>query len=250
MMDFETILIVDDEEDICSELTIFLSRSQFRVLTALNGRDALQLFQRYAPAVTVTDYSMPGMDGLQLLHEIKALTPQAEVIFISGHADMRTAVRAIQDHAFDFLSKPVDLDELLDRIRKALERARMGELQHTPSGSGAITHERYESPRDASVLYVLTPMDGVQRQRVMQEFQKLLEQDQLAPAVVISLGRCEQINNVGLNALLDMRKLLAERGQRVILAQVNSRVFAYLKTLGYHETFQITQSVENALRMF
>ncbi len=248
-MEYDTILVVDDEEDICSELNIFLSKQKFRVLTALNGEDAMELFRIYSPAVTVTDYRMPKMDGLELLQQIKGTAPQAEVIFISGHADMRTAVQAIQKHAFDFLSKPIDLDELHAKVKAALERVRNNELNHSTYRGTALTHERYEVPHDASILFLLTPLDSNQRQRTMQEFQKLTEQRKLGPAVIVSLGSVEYINNVGLNTLLDIQKELQNDGKRVLLTQLSPRVYQYLKTLGYHETFQITQNVESALAL-
>ena len=160
---------------------------------------------------------------------------------------MREAVQAIQQHAFDFLTKPLDLDELLLRVRDASSRSRTQEIDHATYRGTSVVHEHYEAPREASVLYLLAPLDTVQRQRTMQEFQKLIEQRQLAPLVVLSLGRVDYINNVGLNTLLEIHKQLQETGHTVSLVQLSPRVFTYLKTLGYHEAFHIAQSVESAI---
>ncbi len=115
----ETILIVDDEEDICEVLGISLSDLGYKVYTAGNGEDALQVFERVQPSIVLTDIRMPGMDGIELLGTIKKKYPETEVIMITGHGDMDLAIKSLKLEATDFITKPIN-EELLDI---ALKRA-------------------------------------------------------------------------------------------------------------------------------
>ena len=82
----------------------------------------MALVRGQKPIVVITDYRMPGMDGLELLREIKAFDPNIQVILISGHADMKTAVRALKEAAFDFQNKPLVIKDLLAAVDQAAER--------------------------------------------------------------------------------------------------------------------------------
>ena len=118
----ETILIVDDEEDICEVLGISLSDLGYRIYTAANGEDAMQMFERVQPSIVLTDVRMPGMDGIELLRRIKGQRPETEVIMITGHGDLDLAIRSLKLEATDFITKPIN-DELLEiALKRAEER--------------------------------------------------------------------------------------------------------------------------------
>jgi YesN/AraC family two-component response regulator len=118
----ETILVVDDEKDICEVLDISLSDLGYKVHTAGNGEEALQIFEKILPSIVLTDIRMPGMDGIDLLRRIKEHHPEAEVIMITGHGDMDLAIKSLKLEATDFLTKPIN-DELLEiALKRAHER--------------------------------------------------------------------------------------------------------------------------------
>jgi FixJ family two-component response regulator len=118
----ETILIVDDEKDICEVLDISLSDLGYKVHTARNGEEALEVFEKMRPSIILTDIRMPGMDGIELLRTIKGHHPETEVIMITGHGDMDLAVESLKLEATDFITKPID-DELLEiALKRARER--------------------------------------------------------------------------------------------------------------------------------
>jgi DNA-binding NtrC family response regulator len=118
----ETILIVDDEKDICEVLDISLSDLGYKVHTAGNGEEALQMFEKVLPSIVLTDIRMPGMDGIELLRRIKEQHPETEVILITGHGNMDLAVKGLKLEATDFITKPID-DELLQiALLRAHER--------------------------------------------------------------------------------------------------------------------------------
>lgn len=248
-MDFQTVLIVDDEEEVCAQLALYFSRKQFRVSTALDGFEALDLFKLHDPAVVITDYAMPGMTGIELLEEIKKTNPRTQVIFISGHADMKVAVQAIKEEAFDFLAKPFEPADLLERVQQAIARARQFEYEHDTYKGKALTHERYDAPDQVSVLYCKVALDELQKQRIVLEITKFLEQGTLADRVILSLAGVDHINNVGLNLLVDTVRDLEATGRKVVLTQIPPPVFEYLKTLGYNEYFKIASTMDLAMAM-
>ena len=116
----ETILLVDDEAGIRRVMSVLLDDMGYRVLTAAEGREALDLFRQHLPPLVVTDIKMPGMDGIALLRAIKEEAPDTEVIMITGHGDMELAVESLKLDAADFITKPVSNDAL----EVALKRAR------------------------------------------------------------------------------------------------------------------------------
>jgi UDP-3-O-acyl N-acetylglucosamine deacetylase len=116
------VLVVDDEERVLQSIAGVLEDEGFRVTTARSGEEAIGIFQQEGPDVTLLDIWMPGMDGIEVLKRLKWITPDCQVIMISGHATISTAMTAVKLGAFDFIEKPLSLDILLMTIRRALDR--------------------------------------------------------------------------------------------------------------------------------
>ena len=121
----KTILLVDDEAGIRRVLDIALSDMGYRVFTAENGVEGLKIFNEERPLIVLTDIKMPEMDGIELLRRIKAVSPDTEVILITGHGDMDLAIKSVKYEATDFVTKPIN-DEVLEiALNRALERITM-----------------------------------------------------------------------------------------------------------------------------
>lgn len=116
------ILIVDDEAGIRNVLKITLESSGYAVCTATDGEAGIKAFVDQKPQIVITDIKMPGIDGIQLLKQIKQMDNQAEVIMITGHGDMDLAVKSLQHEAGDFITKPIDSNELELAIQRAQDR--------------------------------------------------------------------------------------------------------------------------------
>ncbi|MEG6550539.1 response regulator [Desulfocurvibacter africanus] len=117
------IMLVDDESPFIDALAKRLTRRGIKVSRALSGDEALErLAAGESPEVVVLDVKMPGMDGMQALELIKHRHPLVEVIMLTGHATVESAIQGMKLGAFDYLLKPCDLDEL---IRKASEAGAM-----------------------------------------------------------------------------------------------------------------------------
>ncbi|HZU35354.1 MAG TPA: sigma-54 dependent transcriptional regulator [Gemmataceae bacterium] len=128
------ILIVDDEEAVCWTLRRALTRAGHQAQVAASAEEALRLAQHHHFDAVVLDVRLPGMDGLSALEHLRQRTGDAPVILITAFGDLSTAVRAVEGGAFDYLTKPFDLDQALDAIARALERRR-GSQTPAPDGS-------------------------------------------------------------------------------------------------------------------
>jgi DNA-binding NtrC family response regulator len=118
----DRVLIVDDEPDSRAALALLLSGWGYEVLEAYDGSDALDLAVEFRPAVVVSDLVMPGMDGLALLEALRTELPASSVILLTGHGTVETAVSAMKEGAYDYLTKPVDVRRLRALVAKAAEK--------------------------------------------------------------------------------------------------------------------------------
>ena len=116
------ILLVDDEVVFANNMSKLLNRRGYQV-TAVNGGDtALRALMENPFDVMVLDLKMPGMDGIAVLHEMKKLGLVTEVLVLTGHGSIDTALEAIQLGAYDYLTKPCEIAELVSKIEAALEK--------------------------------------------------------------------------------------------------------------------------------
>jgi len=124
---FPTVMIVDDEPSILKSLRGLLSDEGFEVVTADNGYEALKLIDQESPDLVLLDIWMPGIDGIETLTEIKKENPHIQVIMITGHGTIETAVKATKLGAYDFIEKPLSIDKVIVAINNALNFRRLEE---------------------------------------------------------------------------------------------------------------------------
>lgn len=112
------ILIIDDEPDICKMVTEFLMDAGYAASYALNGPDGLQAIEKEAPALVLLDVGLPGMSGVEVMQEIQKKNPRLAVIILTGLKDNETVKKLIQYGACEYLTKPINLETLLDQFVK------------------------------------------------------------------------------------------------------------------------------------
>ncbi len=117
-----TVLVVDDDHANQESVARIFQREGLATLTANNGKDALELLRRPEVMVMVTDLMMPGMDGQELLKAARTLRPDVEVVLMTAYATVETAVSAMKDGAYDFITKPLKRHSLVKAVQKALEK--------------------------------------------------------------------------------------------------------------------------------
>jgi len=125
------ILVVDDEEDIRKSLRMILEYEGYQCVLASSPQEGLEAARREDPEVILLDIKMPQMDGLELLQRLKERNSPAEVVMISGHGTIATAVEATRKGAFDFLEKPLEEERVLNSIRNALKQRRLADENRT-----------------------------------------------------------------------------------------------------------------------
>jgi DNA-binding NtrC family response regulator len=121
------ILVVDDDEVTCSLLEEVLSKEGYEVEKALNGAEAIAKGAQTAYEVVLTDIKMAGVDGMEVLHSYRKKNPETIVIMMTAFGSIETAIGAIKEGAYDYVSKPFKLDEIKLTIRRALEQKRLTE---------------------------------------------------------------------------------------------------------------------------
>jgi two-component system response regulator HydG len=121
------ILVVDDDSATCSLLTRVLQKEGYEVVSENNPARALELFTNDAFSIIITDFYMPGMDGSELLHELKKMKPGVEVIIMTAFATVENAVDAMKKGAYDYLVKPFSNDDLLMSVKRVLEKIQLTE---------------------------------------------------------------------------------------------------------------------------
>ena len=118
-MDTFNVLLVDDEEEFLETLVKRMKKRNVNATGVKSGEEALELLDQHPVDVVVLDVRMPGMDGIEALKEIKRRHPLIEVIMLTGHASVEVAVQGMELGAFDYLMKPIDIDELLYKVEDA-----------------------------------------------------------------------------------------------------------------------------------
>jgi DNA-binding response OmpR family regulator len=132
-MESFSVLLVDDEAEYRELLAKRLKKRGVEVYTAADGSEALRLLSTEPVDVVVLDVRMPGMSGTETLAEIKKLSPLVEVIMLTGHAQLEVALEGMRLGAFDYLLKPVGIDELWARLEEAHRRKVIREQGGAPA---------------------------------------------------------------------------------------------------------------------
>jgi len=143
----KTILVVDDEDGVRESVREALSDEGYRVLDTGDGTEVLRIIDEHRPELVLLDIWMPQMDGIGLLKEIKSQRPDINVVMVSGHGNIHTAVTATKFGAFDFIEKPVSLDGLLSTVQRAL-----GELP--VAGGKTQASMRFQNPREKAAAKI------------------------------------------------------------------------------------------------
>jgi signal transduction histidine kinase len=164
-----TILVVDDEKENCDLFSeVLTSEGNYRVECAYNGQQALDMAQATRYDVIISDITMPKLDGLSFLKELKRRNSDVEVIMISGAGSIDSAVESFKSQAFDFLSKPLEIDRLLATVKNALSKSEISRMV-----SELATTLPFQEVGDPDMLlgHVLVAADGT----ILAGAQRLME---------------------------------------------------------------------------
>jgi DNA-binding NtrC family response regulator len=142
-MAIANVLLVDDEAPFVETMTKRLTKRKLEVKTALNGSEALKVLGKDPNVeVVILDVKMPGMDGVETLKEIKKRHPLVEVIMLTGHATVETAIEGMKLGALDYLMKPCEMDLLMAKVEEAAAKKRSQENKIVAARLKEITSRR------------------------------------------------------------------------------------------------------------
>jgi DNA-binding NtrC family response regulator len=143
-METMKLMLVDDEERFLATTQKLLLKKGLEVMTAASGPEALDLLRNHIIHVVILDVKMPGMDGIETLREIKHAHPLVEVIMLTGHATVESAIEGLKAGAMDYLIKPADMEEIISKAGEAFEKRQRIEERIRM----AQTRKAMKSPRE------------------------------------------------------------------------------------------------------
>jgi len=139
-MTIAKVLLVDDEVPFVEAITKRLTRRKMNIIPAFSGEESLKRLEEMDDIeVIILDVKMPGMDGIETLKEIKNRHPLVEVIMLTGHATVESAIDGMKQGAFDYLMKPCDMDQLTSKVKEAATQKRLHEDKIIQARMKAIT---------------------------------------------------------------------------------------------------------------
>lgn len=142
-MAIANVLLVDDEEGFVETMSKRLAKRDLNVSKAFSGASALEYLAKHGDVeVVILDVKMPGMDGNETLKEIKKLYPLVEVIMLTGHATVESAIEGMKQGALDYLMKPCEMDQLMAKVNEAVSKKRRHEEKIAEARIKEITSRR------------------------------------------------------------------------------------------------------------
>ena len=237
MNDKESILIVDDDESICKTLGLIFSKKGYETETVGTGREALEKVQGGFFNVTLLDIKLPDVEGVKLLPPLKEMHPGMAVLLVTAYASMETAIQALNGGASAYITKPLDMDEVLANVRETLEKQRLIKEKH--QAEKALERTNRDLKRSLKELERSNQKILEQQKAVIQEERlKVLLQMAGATAHELNQPLTSLLGTIGLVAMFkDKPKELAqymsrieEDGQRI--AEIVKRI----QNIRYHET--------------
>ena len=119
------VMLVDDEAPFVETMTKRLGKRDLNVISAFSGREALEILDKHHNIdVVILDVKMPGMDGIETLKQMKSAYPLIEVVMLTAHATVESAIEGMRFGAFDYLMKPCDMEQLMGKVNEATRKKR------------------------------------------------------------------------------------------------------------------------------
>lgn len=233
----DTVLVIDDEIATLTMFRLFLNAYGYSVMTAENGETGLRLVRDHHPAIVFTDLKMPGMDGFEVLKQIKKTEPETEVIVITGHGDMDHVIRALNLDATDFINKPIGRNALNAALRRAEARLYSDRRDTVPI--------QMEICAGVGIVSIHGTLSGGQKESFTAALQRAL--DSGAKGLVISFGPYSAVNGTGI-ALLT--RLLAEAraaGTPVCIAGLSENFKTIFDMVGITRVAPCVDTVQSAI---
>lgn len=233
-----TILLIDDEKPTLDMLGLFLGAYGYETIAAENGEEGVALFKENLPAIVMTDIKMPGMDGIEVLKEIKSFSPDTEVIVVTGHGDMDLAIQALNLNATDFINKPIQKEALEAALRRAEERI-----------AASSKSENVISMTEENGVAIMTIQGNItsRSEPYLQEAcNKLILEDKAK--VVMHFEEQATINGAGIALLTQLLLEVTKKGHKVAIAGLSDNFQRVFDVVGITRFATLQDSREEAVK--
>jgi anti-anti-sigma factor len=233
----EKILVIDDEKPTLMMFRLTLAACGYEVLTAENGQQGLEVFNRDRPSIVLTDIKMPGMNGIEVLKRIKETDPAAEVIVITGHGDMDLAIQALNLDATDFINKPIQRHLLEQAIKRARERRRL-------SGEKGWDMVLQAAER-AAVIEIQGNITAQSESRLHALYQEAAALNK--PRIVLHFHESASINGAGIAVLTQLLLDSQKHGCQLVVAEPSDNLRKVFEIVGLSKIVPLVDSLEKAM---
>lgn len=233
----KTVLVIDDEAATLTMFRLFLNAYGYSVLTAENGETGLQLVREHHPGIVFTDLKMPGMDGFEVLKQIKKTAPETEVVVITGHGDMDHVVRALNLDATDFINKPIGRSALDAALKRAEARLNDDRRDNAP------LHVAISS--GVGIVSIHGTLSGLHKNRFTAYLHRVLESG--AKGIVISFDNFSAVNGTGIALLTRLLSETRATGTPVYIAGLSENFKTIFDMVGITRVAPCVDTVETAI---
>ncbi len=233
------ILVIDDEKPTLGMFRLFFGAYGYTVLTAEDGVEGLEVFEKEKPPIVFTDIKMPGMDGIEVLRRIKEMDTMTEVIMITGHGDMDLAVKALDLHATDFINKPIQRQALDSALRRAEERLKL-----------TGTKEKNEIPlrteHDVTIMDIQGNVTSLSEPYLSEAYEKASAKG--TAKIVMSFNENSSINGAGIAILIQLLSESKKRNQTVVITGLSENFTKVFDMVGITKFAKIFDTEEDAIK--
>jgi anti-anti-sigma factor len=231
------VVIIDDETATLTMFRLFLNAYGYAVLTAENGEAGLRLVREHRPGIVFTDLKMPGMDGFEVLKQIKKTVPKTEVIVITGHGDMDHVIRALNLDATDFINKPIGRSALDAALKRAETRLENDRRDPVPIDVDIAS--------DVAVISIRGTLSGQHKELLMAALQRALESG--AHSVVIRFDDHSAVNGAGIALLTRLLTEAKAAEIRFCIAGLSENFKAIFDMVGITRIAPCVDTLETAM---
>jgi len=235
-MEQEKILVIDDEKTTLKMFRLFLDLYGFDIHTAESGEEGLVVFDREKPGIVLTDIKMPGMDGIEVLKEIKRRAPETEVIVITGHGDMDLAIQALNLDAADFINKPIQRQSLENGLARARERLKIARSLQNQVNSRMTDN--------ALVIKLQGNISAKSEQYLKDAYAEALQKG--VKRVVFHFDDSTSVNGAGIAILTQLILESEKEGIEIVMACVSENFKRVFDIVGLSRRVRLYATVEEA----
>jgi anti-anti-sigma factor len=233
----EKILVIDDEKPTLKMFRLTLMAYGYEVLTAENGQEGLDVFERERPRIVLTDIKMPGMNGIEVLRRIKQIDPTAEVIVITGHGDMDLAIQALNLDATDFINKPIQRHILEQALKSAQERCRMA--------AENVREFEIQQTENAVVITVCGSITAGHESQFQSCYREALALNKRR--IVLHFLESSVVNGAGIAILTQLLLESQKLGKDVVGVGLSDNLKKVFEIVGLGKLVPVVGSIEEAL---